>query len=287
MKRLIINILIFIFAINSVEAHPGIGIVKDSKNNIYYTDLTHVWKITPNGNRTIAVRNVHTHELYVDEMDNLYGEHEYYKGEDSDSWGNYVWCLTKDGDFQIIIPEVEGFLENNTLVRDAQGNSYWSKEVGEFQQINIETPNGKKSLLATHKFQNIRWMHFSKATNCIYVVDHLTIIKVTLSGKVEIIADNLKENSPPFNGVADRHYIFGLTTDSNHNIYAATFGAKEVKKITPNGIITTAYKSENEWSPCGILVDANKTKWIMEFSKSNKTRIVRIDDDGQRKIFGG
>jgi len=30
-------------------AHPGIGIVKDSKGNIFYTDLKQVWKISPDG----------------------------------------------------------------------------------------------------------------------------------------------------------------------------------------------------------------------------------------------
>ncbi|HLA68420.1 MAG TPA: hypothetical protein VJN65_01860 [Bacteroidota bacterium] len=37
-------------------AHPGIGIVMDSKGNVYYTDLKRVWKIAPNGQKTIAVR---------------------------------------------------------------------------------------------------------------------------------------------------------------------------------------------------------------------------------------
>ena len=35
-----------------VAAHPGIGIVKDSKGNIYYTDLKQVWKIALDGSKT-------------------------------------------------------------------------------------------------------------------------------------------------------------------------------------------------------------------------------------------
>lgn len=30
-------------------AHPGIGIVMDSKGNVFYTDLKQVWKISPDG----------------------------------------------------------------------------------------------------------------------------------------------------------------------------------------------------------------------------------------------
>ena len=74
MKKLLLIIILLPFI---GQAHPGIGIVKDSKGSIYYTDLKQVWKIT-NGNKTVVVPNVHTHELYVDKNDDLYGEGGYY-----------------------------------------------------------------------------------------------------------------------------------------------------------------------------------------------------------------
>ena len=79
-------------------AHPGIGIVKDSKGNIYYTDLENVWKISLDGNKSKVVSNVHTHELYMDERGNLYGEHLWYNGESQNTWGHYDWCLKNTGE---------------------------------------------------------------------------------------------------------------------------------------------------------------------------------------------
>lgn len=35
-------IILLAFLCSAVAAHPGIGIVRDSKGNIFYTDLTHV-----------------------------------------------------------------------------------------------------------------------------------------------------------------------------------------------------------------------------------------------------
>ena len=84
MKKLIL-LLFYFFTINSLKAHPGIGIVMDNEGNVYYTDLTHVWKIPKEGKLTIAVENVHTHELYLDSNGNLYGEHEWYNGEATDT----------------------------------------------------------------------------------------------------------------------------------------------------------------------------------------------------------
>ncbi len=286
MSKLIISSFFFVLSLTTIEAHPGIGIVIDSKGNVFYTDLTHVWKISPNGDHTIAVKNVHTHQLYIDKDDNLYGEHEWYKGETTDQWGNYVWCLTNDGTLQITIPEVEGFLDNNTLVRDAEDNSYWAKRLGDHQVINRSTPDEQNTTLSTYRFKNIRWMYFSKVDDHLYVVDNLKIIQVSQSGNSKVIAENLKENSPSYNGVADHHYIYGLCTDQNNAIYVAAFGASKVKKINPDGSIETIFESDKGWSPSGILIDQNQNKWIMEFSKRNKTRIIRINKDGSQKTYG-
>ena len=41
---------------------------------IYYTDLQRVYRIDANGERSVAVPDVHTHELRLDDPGNLYGE---------------------------------------------------------------------------------------------------------------------------------------------------------------------------------------------------------------------
>ncbi|HEX6847764.1 MAG TPA: hypothetical protein VF144_12345, partial [Chitinophagaceae bacterium] len=114
-KLLVTTYLLFVSII--LTAHPGIGIVKDSKGNIYYTDLSKVWKITLDGNRSVAVSGVHTHELYMDEQDNLYGEHLWYNGESKDTWGHYVWCLKSNRDLVKEINPTEGFLTNYSFIR--------------------------------------------------------------------------------------------------------------------------------------------------------------------------
>ena len=73
--------LTFLLICLVAEAHPGIGIVEDSKGNIFYTDLEKVWKISKDGTKKVVVNNVHTHELYIDETDNLFGEHLWYNGD--------------------------------------------------------------------------------------------------------------------------------------------------------------------------------------------------------------
>ena len=62
MKKFLISNFLFLVSISGL-AHPGIGIVKDSKGNIFYTDLKQVWKIDYNEKKTAVVNDVHTHEL--------------------------------------------------------------------------------------------------------------------------------------------------------------------------------------------------------------------------------
>ena len=140
-----------------LEAHPGIGIVKDKKGNIFYTDLKQVWKISAGGNKAIVVSGVHTHELYMDEQDNLYGEHLWYNGEAADTWGHYVWCLKNTGELVKEIGPTPGFLMNYSFARDSLGSMYW---VDRFTTSKImkKTRNGEIIKLVEGKFGFIGWL---------------------------------------------------------------------------------------------------------------------------------
>jgi len=274
-KIIVVGIMCITTA-NIVQAHPGIGIVMDSKGNVYYTDLNHVWKISPDGQRSIAVRNIHTHELFIDTEDNLYGEHEWYEGEATDKWGNNVWCLQNDGKLVKTIADVEGFLDNNTLVRDDSGNSYWAEHHDDYEILKIQRANGANSNYSAHRFNDIRWMYYSRHNNYLYVVDNLQLKQVSSNGKVAVLADNLKTDDPPFSGVADRHYVFGIWTDNSKNVYLALYGAKRIIRMNPEGNIATIYESPAGWSPCGGLVAPDGTIWLMEFSSKNETRVKKL-----------
>ncbi len=287
MYKIIVFFCCLIFGSTVVEAHPGIGIVMDSAGNVFYTDLNHVWKISTNGELSIAVENIHTHELYMDEDDNLYGEHEWYEGEATDKWGNYVWCLSNEGVFQKTIQDVEGFLDNNTLVRDRENSTYWAEIFDGYNMLKKQSWNGENCLVTDHYFDDIRWMYFSEHDNNLYVVDQLKIKKVTPSGDVTVLADDLKNSKFSFGGVADRHYVFGLWSDEKKNIYVAVYGAGHVKKISPNGKTTVIFESNTFWSPCSGLNAPDGTRWIMEFSKRNKTRVRKITADGKNTVYQG
>lgn len=123
MMKSIILTFSFLLILTAAKADPGTGIVIDSKGNLFYTDLVNVWMIKPDGSKSIAVPNVHTHELYISPNDELFGEHLWYNGEQLNTWGHYLWKRNADGTIIKIKDSTAGFAEES-FVRDIAGNKY-------------------------------------------------------------------------------------------------------------------------------------------------------------------
>ena len=285
-------VFIFLLALctlptHKLAAHPGVGIVMDSHGNVYYTDLVHVWKISAEGKLSIAVPDVHTHQLHLDENDNLYGEHVWYNGEERDTWSYYVWRLNTNGDIDYPVPETEGFPENNTLVRDRNGYSYFSKKIEDGETLMRADENGKSAAFSEHQFDDIRWIFTDPNHSGLLIIDHLNLKQVDKNGNVSIITGDLHDSGKNHDDITDMHYLMGVWTDQKHQIYIATFGAKKVKRIDVNGNIETIYRSPMGWSPCGGLIDRDGHLWVLEFSTFNKTRVRKVNPNGKDDIFKG
>jgi hypothetical protein len=267
--------LLFLLLLPTVVlAHPGIGIVKDSKGNIYYTDLKQVWKISPDGSKSLAVPGVHTHELYIDAKDDLYGEHLWYNGERLNTWGHYVWCLGHNGKLDTIIKPTEGFLQDYSFTRDEKGAMYWVEHFT-ISRFKKKTPEGLVTTVAEGKFKDVRWIHVTK-NGILYFIDLTDLYKINTAGKVLLVAKNIAQSSSSFNSYSGRHSLFGIWTDKKDNMYVANFSGQAVKKISTDGSIKNAVYSTTPWSPTGGLFDDDGNLWLLEASLSNDVRVRKI-----------
>ncbi|MEO6455752.1 MAG: hypothetical protein ABIN97_16850 [Ginsengibacter sp.] len=272
MKKILF--LILILSNYSSFAHPGIGIVMDSRGNIFYTDLENVWKITAAGKKSIAVHNVHTHELSINANDDLYGENLWYNGEKSNTWGHYVWCLHRNNKLDTISGPSEGFLKNYSFVRDKNENMYWA-ERDTLTRFKKKSTNGSITIITEGKFTDIRWMY---ATNkgVIYFIDLVDLYKIDTSGNLIIMAKNISENSAAFKIYSGKHSLLGIWTDSVENIYVANLSGQVVKRISQAGKVENFVYSTTPWSPTGGLFDKEGNLWLLETSLTNGTRIRKI-----------
>jgi len=278
MKKLFISNFLFLLSI-TMFAHPGIGIVKDSKGNIYYTDLAKVWKISLDGSKTIVVSGVHSHELYIDEHDNLYGEHLWYNGESKDTWGYYVWCLKNTGELVKEINPTEGFLTNYSFVRDSSGNMFWVERFTS-SRIMKKSRNGGITKLIEGKFGFIGWLTCTK-NGSLYFTEGNKLHKLSPDGKsdsyrMETLAKNIGSKSTDFSMMGRNYESYGIWTDAAHNVYLAMIDSKKVIRIGADGELQTILTSNSMWTVCSGIFDNNGNMWVLENSVSNEVRARKI-----------
>ncbi len=268
-------------------AHPGVGIVMDSHSNVYYTDLKQVWKIAPDGKKSVAVPHVHTHELYLDAEDNLYGEHLWYEGEATDKWGHYVWRLSADGKLTQIIPPRQGFRDDYrdfSFVRDRAGDMYWAVREAKPIVIRRVAPNGKITDLAPDAgLHDVRWMT-AAPDGTVFFTDGPDLVRILPDGKTTRLARNLKEQVWWLFWVNDTHNLMGLWTDTGGHVYVAVQGARKVKRVSAEGRVEVVAASPLGWAPTGGLVAPNGELWLLEYSLS-AVRVRRIGRDGTEHVY--
>lgn len=265
-------------------AHPGVGIVMDSKGNVYYTDLSKVWKIDTKGEKSVVIQGVHTHELYMDQQDNLFGEHLWYNGEQLDTWGHFVWKYSAEGKFEKIIPDTEGFRTEYSFVRDHHGNMYRADREAKCQHIIRSGTNKGQVIVGDQCMNNIRWFTASPS-GTIYLVDLYDVKKINGLGHVETLATQLQERSLFQFFVNDPHQLMGITADKQENVYVAVYGGRKVKKITPGGKVFSVAETGINWSPTGVLSAPNGDLWILECSTTNAVRVECITTNGKRIVY--
>lgn len=274
-----------LLAVSPALAHPAIGVVEDSRGNVFFTDLASVWRIAPDGAITRAVPGVHTHELYLDADDNLFGEHLWYKGDATKKWGHRVWKLAKDGTLTDVIPAREGFLTDYSFVRDRAGNMYWAGDdpVSSDPRVTIHrrAPDGSVTTLVGKEagFKNIRWMVAAK-DGVLDVIDLGSVKRVDPSGKVTTLAADI-DGADKLNPMewSRQHRLMGLWPDADGSVYVTNPTAEVVKKVAVDGKVTVVATSRGSWAPTGVSVAANGDLLILECSGA-RARVRRIRKDG-------
>jgi len=272
MKRLLALFLLLIPA--SAAAHPGVGIVQDAHGNVFYTDLTQVWKIAPDGRKTVAVPNVHTHELCLDLAGNLYGEHLWFDSG-RDKWFHRVWTMTPDGRVRDVIPAREGFLSDFGFVRDRNDTMYWADR-GAQTVIKKRTPNGPIVTHATGDFRSVHWMT-ALPDGTLFLMDAGDLRRVSTSGAVTTIARRLTSRTPVPSDLADLNYHMGVWTDNAGRVYVAIGREGVVMRVGSTGGPQVVARSTAPWSVSGGMVDRQGNLWLLEYDTSNAVRVRKLD----------
>lgn len=258
----------------NLKAHPGIGLVYDGDEIIYYTDLKQVWRLNIHTReKEIAVQDAHTHELYLDKENNLYGEHYWYV-ESEEKFKNFIWRLDRNGDFQKIREDQDGENDDFSFVRNDDFASFEMRQANDSYLI-IKRDSISETILHEAKLHHPTWKYLT-ANEALLFIDYPSIYSVK-SGSLELIEENVSSKKFPFSTQSNNHNIYGVWTDKNDNIYVAIYGGREVKKIDKEGKLSRILKSSFFWSPVNGVFDKDGDLWLMECKIGGKIRVREIN----------
>ena len=227
---------LFIFC--TATAHPGIGIVKDSKGFIYYTDLVNVYRIDPaTEKKTIVVRGLHTHELYIDKNDNLFGEHLWFVDNGINQFDHFQWRLNTKGKLDTIYGPSQAYIANDySLCRDAKGNEYRVQAL-QMDRILKKKPTGESITIAEGDYKDVIWLQATADGN-VYFTQKNNLYRINQQDAVSLVAS----------AIANDPGLYGIWTDNAVNIYVALLADRMIKKITPAGKMENIlFKQEGNW----------------------------------------
>ncbi len=151
---------------------------------------------------------------------------------------------------------------------------------------------------ANASFSNLMGLAVDAAGNIIVADSHNSMIrKVTPDGVVTTIAGNGTTGTADGKGAAATFfYPTAVTTDKNGNIYVADTHNSLIRKITPDGVVTTfagnptpEEKSRTNYrplfdNPMGIVADNDGNVFISDWIHD---RICKITPDGKATTIAG
>jgi len=265
--------------------HPAVGIVADSRGNVFFSDLKQVWRIDSQGRKSVAVPNVHTHELCLDSAGNLYGEHLWYEGDATGKWGHRVWRLSPDGNLRDVVPAREGFLSNYSFVRDGSGTMYWAQP-GSNTTVMKKAPGEVAKVHSRGPFAAVRWMS-ALADGTLYLIDNGDLKSVSPSGRVRTLRARLSSKTPPPPNVSSNHYHMGVWPGQKGSVYVAIASERVVVRVSETGEVKVVDRCAGEWTTAGGTFDRKGNLWLLDYSSRDpfRYRARKIAPDGSIRLY--
>jgi sugar lactone lactonase YvrE len=274
MIPIFVIILACIFLPRTVSAHTGFGIVVDRQGRVVFLDSTRnqVWRIDANGKLTSLAADKHGNTLVPDADGDLFVEH----------FNASLWKITPEGSVsEVKIPGRKQYgmgSLHELLAVDREGNFYFSG-TNDFYSgapgIVRMTPAGEITTLAggiighadgqgDHaRFTDLRAAAWGP-DGALYVTDRQSVRRVSLDGTVTTLAGDAAPGFVDGPGQTARfERLLGLAFDPTGSLLVVDTDNFRVRKISPDGHVSTVRQTQRPWKPAGVAV-AGDVIYVLE-----------------------
>lgn len=286
-----------LFLTARAHGHPAWGIAVDHQGQVYFSDLTTVWKVDGQGKVSVfrARDDRHIHDLNIDQAGNLYGADNSYE-PGTKRFFSAIWRMTPAGDFSYLLAPTDDPPEGTSIWRDRAGNSYHASYFPENQLLVLKrTPNGNVSVLAGNRDtarnyrQGVPYSAGGMALDsngALYFVHGANVSKLSANGTLTTLVRNLLIETVSANqGASSPTQLFGIAVNAQGIAFVADYGNRRVLKITPDNQLTTLLRAEPPWFPTGVACLGNDV-YVLEHSFKPAhapmgTRVRKLTPDGR------
>jgi len=182
--------------------------------------------------------------------------------------------------------------ESFYIAIDTAGNLYVAK--AKYGSISKKTPNEESSNLTDEKFDWLRGITVDAVGN-VFAADHHSIRKVTPNGKVSTLAGSRSGFADGHGQNARFNKPHGIAVDAAGNLYVADTKNHRIRKVTPNGEVSTLAGNEQGFAdgwgrnarfnePNGIAIDAAGNLYIGD---EGNHRIRKVTPNGEVSTLAG
>lgn len=263
-----------------VIAHPSVSVVV-TQRGVYFSDLSSVLVLRPDGRFEVAVAGVHAHALYLAADGSVCGED---VANEGDVYRFRTFCLRPDG--RLVH---DGWMQGHpaevgiSFSEPATPSGFWALDVaGTVRRIDrdgrpiLEVPLGDDPVAS--------WV--TATSDGALVVRGSAVYEVRPDRPPAAVGIDLVVRAPGFAWVPDRHALGKPFLDSAGRAIVPVFAGGMLLRLgRGDADPEVIYRSAEGWSPTGGTMDENGTLWVLEWSSGNRVRLVRRDPDGGTRVF--
>lgn len=287
---------VFVVMPRTGSAQQAWGLAVDDRGRVFLAEDVssrgRIWRVDPDGTKALLAEGKFFRDVRLDD-----------KGS--------PLTIRVDEDFRtgaLVNLDRPGKPVSLTTPATGPGRSFWGQFVatrdgtiyhGGDQQILVSDARGRSRPLAggmhgtedgegdNARFQSIAGMALGP-DGTLYVTDHRTIRKITPRGVVTTLTNKLLGPFPGDPSPSHPPSGRGLALAEDGSLYVAVDAFLRISKVTQDGEITTAARTEGKWQPQGIAVHRGAiyiTETMFNGFSTEGPRLRVFDPDGTSRIL--